>query len=528
MKKLIYSIILIISITFVYAKNDFKIDVDKININSKSEMLLKNTDSSYKIEAKDFVSTESTNIKAKEYTKKILRILFESKDKKTRNNSFYAEQFKSRVNGFDTLSAYTFFNIFMNEFDKLNVSYSYIKLIRTIDFSEGVLTLTYMPNANINGNIEDYILVLYLKEYDDNYKLFIPWETRGNDLEEYYNDLGKKENEGEVVTGSYKSLSLNGNNKKLDNDFVKKIYDNNKNKSVSISALENGDTNSYGSGFFVRKGVVATTWSLMLDMLNNSEFIYVTDSNKNSYKIEGIISADPTYDVVLLKLENEVGEEVTFSKNTLKTDDYIFIIDSRDTVNYSIKTGSNISFTRGKYKNMFLVRDSDIGSALYNIDGNVVAFQTNNSLYSDVSIANSTNYLIDVQKALKRTDFKNIKSCSFQEFKSNYYHRYNDEIEYNDVPKNIWNKYKKSLDKINSLKLIKASYTDNILSLRYKNQINNVFNSLYFLDDYIKDLEKNNYKMIYQEDNKIIYSKKSKKIIIKQYLDYINIVIMEN
>ena len=527
MKKKLLIILLSISFSYVSAKNDFRINVDNIEIHSKSQELLNNLDQSYKIEIKDFVSTETVNQEAKDYTKKIIKILFDEQYKNNRSKLLFNEQFKSNVNGFDTLSAFTFIKMFLEEFNKLNVSYDYIKLIRTIEFEQGVITLTYMPNANVNGSIQDYILVLYLKEDTDGYKLFIPWQTSGDNLEEYFNNLGDKEKEGEVIGGTYKSLSLNGNSSKISDETIKLIYDINKNSNVSISALREGDTNSYGSGFFIREGIVVTTWSLLLDMLNNSEFIYITDRDSNTYNIDGIVAADPLYDVVLLKIDKEIGKPVTFSENILNIDDYLFLIDSRDTKNYSIRYGTNISYISGKYKNMLALESSDVGGAIYNIEGDVIGFNTNNSLNSDVSIANSTNYLIDIQNVLNNKEYEEIDSTSFLEFKDKYYHSYEDEIEYNKVPKRIWNKYKKELDTIKSLKLVKASYVDNIVSLRYKNEVGSSLNSFYFIDTYTKELVNNGYSLSYQDNDRQIYSYNNKRIIIKQSLDYLIIIIME-
>ena len=121
--------------------------------------------------------------------------------------------------------------------------------------------------------------------------------------------------------------------------------------------------------FYIRKGVVVTTWSLLLEILNNSEFIYVTDVDNNVHKLDGIVAANVDYDVVLLKLEEETGEEISISNKELNTDDYIFMIDSMNSSNYSIKYGTNISYTKGKYKNLLPIRTNDIGSAIYNMDG---------------------------------------------------------------------------------------------------------------------------------------------------------------
>ena len=75
MKKKLLIILLSISFSYVSAKNDFRINVDNIEIHSKSQELLNNLDQSYKIEIKDFVSTETVNQEAKDYTKKIYKCI---------------------------------------------------------------------------------------------------------------------------------------------------------------------------------------------------------------------------------------------------------------------------------------------------------------------------------------------------------------------------------------------------------------------------------------------------------------------
>lgn len=533
MKKVYFIFVsIILFIPIIYGKNDFKIDTSKIEINAKGNNLIKDLDKSYKITTDGFVNTELVNKEAKNYTKKIINIIYNSPNKELRASALHNEQLISSTNGFDTLSSLTFINMFIQSINEMEMQYDYVKLIRTIEFSEGVITLSYFPKATINNTKEDFILVLYLKKDVNGYKLFMPWFTKGEDLEEYFNNLGKKEDSGEQVGGTYKSLSLDSNSdsKSIGTDLLNKIYKTNKDKNVSISALVDGSTNVYGSGFFINKGLVVTSWSLLLEMLNNSEFLYINDSNQNSYNIEGIVAADTDYDVVVLKLTDEVGEPVIFAGKELETNENVFIIDSKNNNGFMINYGKNVTKYNGKYKNLLAINESDVGSALYNKDGKVVGFNTNNSLNSDVSIANSTTYIIKLQEILEEREFANIKSVSFSDFKDRYYHKYIDEEVVNDIPKNIWNKYKK-IGKIEStidLDLLKACYVNNMISLRYKNKANKSINTFYLSTNYENELIKEGYKLTYSNDLKRVYTKNKSNIIIKQYLDYLIVLMMEN
>ena len=64
-----------------------------------------------------------------------------------------------------------------------------------------------------------------------------------------------------------------------------------------------------------------------------------------------------------------------------------------------------------------------------------------------------------------------------------------------------------------SLPLIKASLVDDILSLRYKNEIGNMLDSLYLVSSYTSQLEKENYTLIYQSNNKMIYTADDYRVI---------------
>ena len=54
-----------------------------------------------------------------------------------------------------------------------------------------------------------------------------------------------------------------------------------------------------------------------------------------------------------------------------------------------------------------------------------------------------------------------------------------------------------------------------------------MIDSLYLVSNYTRELVKEGYKLTYQDNNKTIYSNKKYKIIIKDNLNYLIILIME-
>ena len=109
---IIFSFFLNISVVFAL-ENEFIIDVDKININAKGNILIDGLDSTYNIETDGFSKTEEVNEGAKEYTKKLLELTLGDADLNERGRAMLRECYISTDNGFDTLSAYAFINSFI-------------------------------------------------------------------------------------------------------------------------------------------------------------------------------------------------------------------------------------------------------------------------------------------------------------------------------------------------------------------------------------------------------------------------------
>ena len=60
---------------------------------------------------------------------------------------------------------------------------------------------------------------------------------------------------------------------------------------------------------------------------------YRVNVNGNTYDILGVVSANTEYDVVVLKISDEIGGEVKFGNtNELNTDDKLFMINSKNTM----------------------------------------------------------------------------------------------------------------------------------------------------------------------------------------------------
>ena len=295
--------------------------------------------------------------------------------------------------------------------------------------------------------------------------------------------------------------------------------------------MNDGGQNSYGSGFYLREGIIVTTWSLFLQMLTNSEYIYVNDAKGNTYDILGVVAAQIDYDVVVLKIDKNSGKGVSIGSSTkLELDDKLFMINSKNNNGFQISYGSFISLNNGKLSNLFLLSNSDVGGALFNEEGQVVGFNVGDKTNSELSYANSTDYLKELQDILNNQDYSKISYTLLETYKQDYYTEFEEEKKYNKIANEVWNDYRKigNLGNEITLPLIKASYVDGIVSLRYENNTSNLIDSIYLVSSFTENLINDGYEFTYSDNYKKIYKNNEYKIIIKSSLDYLIILIMEN
>ena len=531
MKKKIIFIILLMAL-FVYNVEAFNIDVDKIDLNSKANKLVSNLNSAYKIETDGFDKKIINDVEIEALSKKIVKIAIDKKDIQERRKELVSYIYLSNNNGFDTLNSDMFIKMFLEQIDKEKIEVSRYKDIKTVmtDMNDA-MSFVYFDSAKVNGEDKDVIMGLWFKENENGYRLYFPWIKIDDDLNEYFKRITNNEDKGEVISGTFNALSFNGSEDIVTDEILTNLYNENKNKVVQITGMDGNGSNTYGSGFFLRKGIVVTTWSLFLQFLTNSNYIYVNDCNGNTYNVLGVVAADANYDVVVLKIDGNVGEEVKLGESiSLKTDDKLFMINSKYNSGFSISYGSFISQENGRLRNLFLLGNSDIGAALFDNQGNVVGINVGDQLYSELSYANSTDYLKKLQDVLIKKSYGNITYTILDTFKQEYYYSLNDEVNYNYIDKNVWEEYKNigDIETNITLPLVKGSYKDKVLSLRYKVNGSESIEVMYFVSDYIDNLIKDGYILTYEDRLKKVFKNDKYKVVIKSNFNYLIILILEN
>ena len=528
MRKLLFLISVFLTANIVYA---FNVDIDKIDVNARSKSITDSLDSSYKIETDDFNKSIVNDEAAVKLVKNMISISISNKDDNTKMKEYTDHMYIDQNDGSKTLAGTIFRDTYFSELRKYNITGGYVSDIKTVPFNNDVLAFAYIKDAKVNKKDNDVVLTFWLKKDKDEYKVYYPWITVGSKMEDFFNKLAKEEDNGDIVGSSYNSLSLGSDGTNfVDDDVLKSLYQNNKNKVVQITGMADTGSNMYGSGFYINEGIVITTWSLIQQFLTDSNYIYVNDVEGNTYTVEGVVAAQVDYDVVALKLNKKSGDPVSFvSSSSLKLDDKLFVINSRNNGGFSINYGSFISLENGRLKNLLAMSSGDVGSALFDKNGEVVGFSVSDQLHSELSYANSTDYLINLQKILMSQSFESIKCTPLIDFKDNYYIKYTEEKTYNNVPKRKLNKLTKigNLNENVKLKLVKASYYDHILSLRYAANSSSSINSMYFIASYIEELENEGYRLTKDDNNQKTYENGDYKIVIKESFDYLVIVIVE-
>lgn len=515
MKKIVFTLFLIFSsISFCRA---FSFDLAKVDFKQERISL----ESSYKIDTEGFSKIEESKENIKALAKTLVSLSLEENANSSLSNYMYVNS----VNGFEMISASLFIKTYLEKLNHYTISFDSIKMIRVVSFSEGDIAFVYIDDALVNESIQDIVFAFWIKEE----KLFYPWVTIEKDLEMYFDEVTTKEEEGTIFGGTFKSLSLSATEDTVSEEFLESFYQQHVLSNVQLTGLKQDGVASYGSGFVLREGVIVTSWSLLLEMLREQAFIYITDAKENSYKIEGIVSLNIFYDVVVLKLDKEIQNPVIFGDSrSLVSYDSLFLINSNTNQKYSIRYGSFLSSTNGELHNLFALNQNDVGSALYTSDGYVIGINTSTILNSPESIAHSTNYLVTLQNQLLNTSYDVISSTPLDLFYTLYYTPLQEEETILSISLNDVNSLKGFGDLASlSLPLVKSSREDGYISLRYKNTIANSIDSMYLVASYEESLTQEGYTLAFQSSQKKIYQKEKKQIIIKENMNYIILLLKE-
>jgi len=573
MKKILISIILflIVGVITVSALTDnFKIDtgVFSFSKSSKTQNVLENFDQEYTLSS----TISTTNSELEEeitlLSKKVTYLLLGEPNKKDESSEEYHKRHQDYLSlryaptipkgdgyfGYDEnsqeyqddlISGFVvpgMFNL-LNELDITYNSFGNIRVSKSGDrvFSSVTLLNVRMKEENADEPmkydiIETNITLYYtFKELNGKYMIYHIIGEYGDDIGDYFAEVDNNETKGTMqmapiyessLQDIYSYAKLNA----ITDDKIEKIYNDNKNNIVILNSYYNNCVTASANGFFINDGLLVTSWSFLEKSLVSSQRISVTDELGNPLELDGIVTINPETDVAVLKLKNKSGSYVTLanSKN-LNIEDPVMTITSKTGIGLTIQKGIVIS-NDGYIQSAIPLVESDSGSPLINEDGLVVGLNTSKQLNSSASLAVGSAVLKEIQDKFKDIKFEDINTISFETLKEDYYYvKYNDEEIKNNIPKNKWNTYKKigNIEKTIDLELVKANYSDGIISLRYKNSIPDYIDTMQLSSAFREELKQEKFKEVLKSNQKYIYENNKYKVIIMDEFDYLIVVMVK-
>ncbi len=501
------------------------IHADKININSSSKSNDINEKLEYSLDSKEDPQVVKNEINFANYSKTLTTYVFDKNSFNGFVNPIITDNFK--INYKD--KSYK-----LN--DKLSIKYDDISVNETIDNGNYIIGVVTLNNVVINDiKYKSAVVSYYYLKSDNMYKLDKIDVVTTEEVDDYLDKSKKGEdlsNKSKLSITKYISSNTDYDYTKLNKlseNNIKDIYEKNKTKVVGLNTSVQGIV-THASGFFIKKGIVVTSWSYVKTSLVLGQAISAHTYNDKNYVVTGIVSIDEVNDIAVLKLKEEIGESITIgSKDNLVKNDPVIAITSKTGFAFSAIAGI-VSSNDTNLISVLPVTNSEWGAPIFDSNGNAIGIINSKIVSSELSNAASIIPLKELQNKLQNIKFNDIKYQSFDDLKKDFHYiDSNKEKIEKTIPTKIWKKYKKIGDIENSIKLdlIKTSYYENIVSLRYQNTTNRYLSNLSFADMFLLELENSGYKKVSETNEKIIYKKGSSQVILISEFDYLIVILVD-
>lgn len=376
----------------------------------------------------------------------------------------------------------------------------------------------------------------FFKEIYGEYRIYNITSKLGNELFVESNEAEKEETSTlnkNLLATNIESDSSNlmydySELKNITEDTLKNIYAKNSENILLLNSYYDGAIIYNATGFILSDGYLITTWNFYEKSLKEAQYIIIRDTNDKLYDLDGLVSINTDLDIVVLKLKDKKTTSLKIGDSKqITTANPVITLSSKTGFKLSISSGINIENSNFVLKNNLNLSEADDGSPLFDRDGNLIGINTAQSVNSSISIAYSTNDLIALKEKLDKTNFESVSAISFEALKQKYYYNKNSsEIIDNQLKNNIWDEYKKIGDIENTinLDLKKANYYNNIVSLRYENDIYEYINSIDMASEFISKLKDSGYKLTYKSDKKYIFKNEEYKLTIMD--EYNSLIIL--
>lgn len=372
----------------------------------------------------------------------------------------------------------------------------------------------------------------YFKKIDNEYKLLYLYGETEDDIKEYIDSnnerrgtLSKDVDYNSKLEDIYDFSKANA----ITDNILNNIYDNNKSKIVFLNSVCNTGTVTTANGFFISEELLATTYNYIENSLIKAQGITISDSLGTVYELDGIVTMNAENDIAILKVKNKNQDYIkVIDIDKIEKEDAVITLSSKEGVGLNTSKGIVTTVDNDIQTSLPVVEEMQ-GSPLFSPDGNLVGMINSKAFNKSISFATNIDIIKKYYDKFNTENYDDVKATSFDVLKKNYYIKYSEEKLINNIPEREWRKFNKieDIEKTIGLKLIKGSYKEGIISLRYKNEVSSYINTMMFADEYGANLKNKGYKEKQISNSKVIYENKKYQIIIMTEFDYLIIVMVK-
>lgn len=557
------------SITVYALSDNFNFDTSKLSFstNSKKDNVVSNFNPNYNLEHSISSENKELEDEIKTLTKKTTYLLFgdfnnineSNENYYKRKKEFYSLRYDPEIPKDDSdwlgldknsqeyfddaVSGMAIPQIF-NQATELGILYSSYGDIRVTINDDVIISSITLPNVKSKVQsktdpmkydyvVTNYVMHYYYKKLNEQWKLYYLYGEDTDDINEYFKEIETTESKTMAIAPSYQSqlstIYSFDKLEKMSQDELNSIYNSNVNNVVFLNSYYNNSVVASANGFFINNGLVVTTWNFLEKALINAQYITVKGNN-TVFEVEGIVTANPETDVAVIKVKNVNDTFVKLGNyKSANIEDPAIVISSKLGTGVMVQTGIVIS-NKDYLQTSIPLSNTDEGSPLFNQNGEVIGINTSKSTSASISIAVNSGVLEEIQNKFNSISEDKLETITFEKLKEKYYYvKFNKENIKNSIPKRKWKIFSKigKVEEKIKLELIKASYKDGIVSLRYKNGISKYISGMQLAADFRDQLVKDGYEEILSTTSKAVYKNKKYQVIIMDEFDYLIVVMVK-